>query len=129
MVSDPKLVIYPSKDGEGDGEEHWRARTIDVKVKVAYPDFNLYPTVYPFLCPYPVPGDLNNLKIRPVLLGDEAPECKQSVLHLVQYILIRTWIDVDPAFDIYNTGVVTRPAPAPRSVRLQAAYPALALCK
>jgi hypothetical protein len=84
MVTDPKLVIYPSKDGEGDGEEHWRARSIDVKVKVAYPDFNLYLAVYPFVCPYPVPGDLNNLKIQPVVLGGESPECKRSVLHLVQ---------------------------------------------
>jgi len=84
VISDPKLVIYPSKDGEGDGEEHWRARNIDVKVKVAYPEFDLYLAVYPFVRPYPVLGDLDNLKIRSVLLGDEAPECKQSVLHLVQ---------------------------------------------
>lgn len=84
MVPDPKLVIYPSKDGKGDGEEHWRARTIDVKVKITYPDFDLYPAVYPFVCLYPVHGNLNSLKIWSVLLGDEAPKCKQSVFHLVQ---------------------------------------------
>ncbi len=84
MVPDPKLVIYPSKDGEGDGEEHWRARTIDVKVKVIYPDSDLYLAVYPFVCLYPVHGDLNSLKIQPVLLGDETPTCTQSVLDLEQ---------------------------------------------
>lgn len=57
-------------------------RTIDVKVRVAYPDFDLYPAVYPFICPYPVPGELDNLKIKSVILGSEAPECEQSVLHL-----------------------------------------------
>jgi len=50
MVLGPELVIYPSQDGEGDGGEHWRARTTDVKVKVAYPDFDLYPAEYPFVC-------------------------------------------------------------------------------
>jgi len=35
---------------------------------------------------------------------------------------------VDPAFGVYNTGVVPRPAPALQSVRLQAGYPAIALC-
>ena len=49
MDPDPKLVIYSSQDGKGDGGEHWRARTTDVNVKVASPDFNLYPAVYPFI--------------------------------------------------------------------------------
>lgn len=83
MVPDPRLVIYPSKDGEGDGEGNWRARAIDVNVKLAYPDFDLYPAVYPFICPYPVPGELDNLKIKSVILGREAPECEESALHLV----------------------------------------------
>jgi len=89
MVPDPKLVIYPSKDCEGDGEEHWRARAIDVKVKLAYPDFDLYQAVYPFICPYPVPGELDNLKIKSVILGSEVAECEQSVLHLARRILTR----------------------------------------
>jgi len=52
MVPGPKLVIYPSQDGYGDGGEHWRARTTDVKVKVAYPGIDLYPAVHPFVYPF-----------------------------------------------------------------------------
>jgi hypothetical protein len=69
-------------DSKGNHDEHWRVRTIAVKVRVAYPDFDLYPAVYPFICPYPMPGELDNLKIKSVILGSEAPECEQSVLHL-----------------------------------------------
>jgi len=84
MVPDPKLVIYPSQDGEGDGGEHWRARTTDVIVKVAYSDVDFYPAVYPFVGPYLVPGELDNLKIKSVILCSEAPECEQSVFHLAR---------------------------------------------
>ena len=62
-------------------------RTIDVKVKVAYPDFDLCSDVYPFVCPYLVPGELDSLKIKSVILCSEAPECEQSVLHLARWIL------------------------------------------
>jgi hypothetical protein len=84
MAPDPELLIYPSKGGEGDDVEGWRARTTDVKVKVAYPGFDLYPAVYPFVCPYPISGELDNLKTKSVLLGSEALECEQSTLQLKQ---------------------------------------------
>jgi hypothetical protein len=128
MAPDPELVIYPSKGSEGVSEEHRKVMTIDVKFKDAYPDFDLYPAVYPFVCPYPVSRELDNLKIKSVVLGDGAPNCEQAILHLPQCVLTSAWICVDPAFDVYNTGVATHPAPAQRSVRLQAAYPAIALC-
>ena len=87
VVPDSKLVIYPSQviyssqGDKDDGGEDWRARTTDVKVKVAYPDFDLYPAVYPFVCPYLVPGELDNQKIKSVIL---CTECEQSGLHLAR---------------------------------------------
>ena len=84
MVADPKQIICPSQDGEGDGEDTGERGLLMSKSRSLTRTLISTRAVYPFVCPYLVPGELDNLKIKSIILCSGAPECEQSVFHLAR---------------------------------------------